>query len=103
MLKIITTKSLFLKSGGFGLKPTIAGDYLLWKKFSKITKLHTYNIKIGSFRSWPGQDSKVKKKQYHLYSNVKYNFFSFRYVRLFFSLLLYPYIYLKTLLLMIKK
>ena len=55
-------KSLFIKSKGFGIKPTIAGDYKLWSKFAKYSNLETYNIKIGRFRTWPGQDSQLRSK-----------------------------------------
>ena len=53
-------KSLFLKAGGFGAKQTIAGDFKLWIKFSRIARLETYNLNIGYFRTWPEQDSQVK-------------------------------------------
>ncbi len=96
-------KSLFLKVRGFGLKPTIAGDFKLWIKFSRFTNLETYNIKIGYFRSWPEQDSQVKKKSYHKHSNVYFSNISFRYLRLIISLIVYPYIFFKTLILIIKK
>ncbi|WP_440657159.1 glycosyltransferase [Candidatus Pelagibacter sp. HIMB1509] len=89
-------KSLFLKVRGFGLKPTIAGDYKLWMKFSKFALLKTYYIKIGYFRSWPGQDSKTKKIEYQKNSNVYFKHLSFRYIRLFISLIILPYIVLKT-------
>ena len=92
-------KSLFIKAGGFGLKPTIAGDYKLWIKFSRITNLETYNISIGYFRSWPGQDSKRKKNEYQKNSSVFFKYLSFRYIRLLFSLIFYPYILFKTALL----
>ena len=96
-------KSLFLKAGGFGEKPTIAGDFKLWVKFSKLTSLETYNVKIGYFRTWPGQDSQVKRKSYHKYSKVFFSHISFRYVRLIISFILYPYIFFKTLFLINKK
>ena len=96
-------KSLFMKVGGFGLKPTIAGDFKLWVKFSKITNIETYNIKIGYFRTWPEQDSQVKKISYHKHSNVYFSNISFRYIRLITSLILYPYIFFKTLILINRK
>lgn len=95
-------KSLFLKVGGFGIKPTIAGDYKLWLKFSKFSDLETYNIKIGYFRSWPGQDSKIKIDDYQKNSNVFFKKISFRFFRFIISLIFYPYIFLKTLILMNK-
>lgn len=96
-------KSLFLRAGGFGAKPTIAGDFKLWIKFSRLTKLETYNVKIGYFRTWPEQDSQVKKESYHKHSKVFFSNISFRYVRLIISLILYPYIFFKTLFLINKK
>lgn len=89
-------KSLFLKVGGFGLKPTIAGDFKLWIKFAKFASLETYNIKIGYFRTWSEQDSQVKRKSYHKHSKVLFSNISFRYIRLIISLILYPYIFFKT-------
>ena len=52
-------------------------------------KLETYNIKIGYFRSWPGQDSKTKKAEYQKHSNVYFKFLTFRYIRLFISLIIF--------------
>ena len=54
--RVSCLKSLFLRAGGFGAKPTIAGDFKLWIKFSRFTKLETYNVKIGYSRTWPEQD-----------------------------------------------
>ena len=96
-------KALFLKSKGFGLKPTVAGDYKLWKKFARFSELKTYNIKIGYFRTWPGQDSQKKREEYHKHSNIKFKSVSFRYIRFIISFILYPYIYLRTLILMRKR
>ena len=95
-------KTLFLKSGGFGAKPTIAGDFKLWIKFAKFADLKTFNIKIGYFRTWPEQDSQLKKKSYHKHSHVYFSLISFRYIRLIISLIFYPYIFLKTFLLLSK-
>tara|TARA_B100000989_G_scaffold87695_1_gene63229 strand:+ start:26727 stop:27506 length:780 start_codon:yes stop_codon:yes gene_type:complete len=96
-------KSLFIKAGGFGLKPTIAGDYKLWIKFSKLANLNTFNINIGYFRSWPEQDSKKRKYEYQKNSNIYFFFLSFRYMRLIISLILFPYIFFKTAILRSKK
>tara|TARA_B100000989_G_scaffold285581_1_gene253404 strand:- start:92 stop:868 length:777 start_codon:yes stop_codon:yes gene_type:complete len=96
-------KALFLKSKGFGLKPTIAGDYKLWTKFARISSLKTYNIKIGYFRTWSGQDSQLRRQEYQKYSRIKFKSISFRYFRLITSLIAYPYIYLRTLILINKK
>ena len=95
-------KSLFLKVNGFGAKPTIAGDYKLWLKFSKEVSLETYNVKIGYFRSWPGQDSKKKKNEYQKNSNVYFKNISLRYIRLLISLIFLPIIFLKTIFLLRK-
>lgn len=89
-------KSLFIKSGGFGKKPTLAGDYKLWIKFSKIAKLHTFFFHIGYFRTWSGQASQIMKKEYLKHSNTKYSFFSLRVIRFIISLIFLPYIFLKT-------
>lgn len=89
-------KSLFIKSGGFGKKPSIAGDYKLWIKFSKIAKLHTFFIHIGYFRTWTGQASQQMLNEYRKHSNIKYSFFSLRIIRFTISLIFLPYIFLKT-------
>ena len=96
-------KSLFIAAGGFGVKPTIAGDYKLWKKFSKYSNLETFNIKIGSFRTHPDQNSVKSLREYRKNSNVYFRNFSFRFIRLALSLVLYPYIFFKTLILIKSK
>ena len=96
-------KSLFIKSGGFGHKPTIAGDYKLWKRFSKYANLETFNIKIGSFRTHPDQNSVLRIKEYKKHSSIYLHNFSFRFIRFIVSLFLYPYIFFKTLILLKSK
>ena len=54
-------KKLYLKSGGLMPQYGNAGDYHLWKSFSNLSSLKSFNIKIGYFRSWYGQNSKVQK------------------------------------------
>ncbi len=96
-------KSLFIKSKGFGIKPTIAGDYKLWTQFAEHSDLVTYNIKIGRFRTWSGQDSQLRIKEYQKHSNIKFKSISFRFIRLFISLIIFPLIYLRTSILINKK
>ena len=93
---LVSKNHYFIKSKGFGIKPTIAGDYKLWTQFAKHSNLETYNIKIGRFRTWPGQDSQLRIKEYHKHSNIKFKFIIFRFIRLLISLIIFPYIYLKT-------
>ena len=74
-----------------------ACDYHLWKKFAKISKLETYYIKIGYFRSWPGQNSKVQERKYYSDTGIKKYFISLRHIRLVASLFMLPYFYLNSL------
>ncbi len=46
----IFTQELYIKSGGLNQKLKYAGDFDLWYKFSKISKLKSINIPIGIFR-----------------------------------------------------
>ena len=73
-----------------------ACDYHLWKKFSKVSKLESFYVKIGYFRSWPGQNSKIQEKKYFSDTGIKKYFFSLRYIRLIVSLFMLPYFYLNS-------
>tara|TARA_B110000483_G_C18054503_1_gene487888 strand:- start:118 stop:915 length:798 start_codon:yes stop_codon:yes gene_type:complete len=90
-------KNFFLKHGYFLNYNNNACDYHLWKKFAKISKLETYYIKIGYFRSWPGQNSKVQERKYYSDTGIKKYFISLRHIRLVASLFMLPYFYLNSL------
>jgi len=90
-------KKLYFQVGGFDYSFKNSCDYNLWVKFSKVTKLVTLFIKIGYFRSWPGQDSKINRElTFKSIGFKKVPWFSLRYFRLIISLILLPFIYLKT-------
>jgi glycosyltransferase involved in cell wall biosynthesis len=56
----IFTKELYVKSGGLNLNLKYAGDFDLWTKFSKYSKLISVNIDIGIFRK---RDSQLSQNQ----------------------------------------
>ena len=90
-------KSLYKKVGGFDYKYNNSCDYGLWVSFSKITFLQTVFFKIGFFRSWDGQESKINRLlTFQSIGYKKIPFYSLRYVRNFISLILLPYIIIKT-------
>ena len=90
-------KKLYKKSGGFDYKYNNSCDFGLWKQFSNMTKLHSFYINIGYFRSWEGQDSKVNRNiTFKSIGMKKIPFYSFRYIRNILSLILLPYILIKT-------
>lgn len=89
-------KKLFQKSGGFKKKYGNASDYHLWINFSSFAKLKSYNIELGYFRTWAGQNSKVQEKNYFEDTGYKKNLISFRFLRILFSILCLPYVYFKT-------
>ena len=93
---VVFKKKLYLKSGG--LKPQYgnAGDYHLWKSFSNLSSLKSFNIKIGYFRSWRGQNSKVQRDKYFIDTKISKSFYSLRIVRFIISLFFFPYYYFLT-------
>ena len=96
-------KSLYLQTKGFRFQNTNrAGDYFLWRDFSNLTKLETYNIPSGYVRSWRGQSTNIFRTEYNLSTGKIFLPFSFRYLRLIISILFYPIIILKTYLLLNK-
>jgi glycosyltransferase involved in cell wall biosynthesis len=48
---------LWEKSGGVDEKYSLAGDYFLWKEFSKYTPLYSLNAYVSCFRKRPHQKS----------------------------------------------
>ena len=89
-------KKLFLRSGGFNSRYSNAGDYYLWKNFSKFAPLKTFCIKIGYFRTWKGQNSNVEGKKYFKDTGYDKNIVSFRFIRLIISIFFLPYLYFRT-------
>ena len=90
-------KKLYLRVGGFNYKYNNSCDYGLWRSFSNIKSLETVFFKIGFFRSWPGQDSKVNRLlTYQSIGYKKIPFYSLRYFRFIISIIALPYIIIKT-------
>jgi len=90
-------KKLYDDVGGFDYKYNNSCDYGLWKKFSSVTSLHSVYLKIGFFRSWAGQDSKVNRiTTFKSIGMKKIPFYSFRFIRNLISLLILPYTLIKT-------
>ena len=88
-------KSLYLKSGGLDIFKGSAGDYMLWQKFSKLTKLNTFFIKIGYFRTHSNQLS-ANKIDYERFTGHISSKFNINIKRLLLSLIMLPIIWLKT-------
>ncbi len=88
-------RSLYFKSGGLDIKKGSPGDYELWQKFSKISNLNTYFIKIGYFRSHPGQLS-AKKNKYEKFTGNISSKYDLNLKRLIYSLIMLPIIFYKT-------
>ena len=57
----IFTKNLYIKSGGINRQLKHAGDFDLWSKFSKNSRLISVNIPIGIFRKRKNQISENQK------------------------------------------
>lgn len=57
----IFTKKLYMKSGGINQQLKYAGDFDLWNKFSKNSRLISVNIPIGIFRKRKNQISENQK------------------------------------------
>tara|TARA_B100001769_G_C22090658_1_gene588229 strand:+ start:701 stop:1468 length:768 start_codon:yes stop_codon:yes gene_type:complete len=88
-------RSLYIKSGGLDTLKGSAGDYNLWQKFAKLSKLNTFFIKIGYFRSHPNQLS-AKKNEYEMFTGNISSKFNLNLRRLFLSLMMLPVIWFKT-------
>ncbi len=88
-------RSLYFKSGGLDINKGSSGDYRLWQKFSKISNLNTYFIKIGYFRSHPDQLSANKNKYEKFTGNVSSKY-DLNLKRLIYSLIMLPIIFYKT-------
>ena len=89
-------KKLYFKSEGLIPQFGNAGDYHLWKSFSNFSSLKSFNIKIGYFRSWQGQNSKIQKDKYFNDTKISESFYSLRIVRFIISLFFFPYYYFLT-------
>lgn len=91
---VIFSKTLYIKAGGLNSKFKMAGDYSLWKKFSKYEKLIPINIEISVHRKSKKQLTnlttyylEIKKKQC--------DFLIFYPLRFLVSLLYFPIVYFR--------
>ena len=91
----VFSRELYTRVGGFNKNLKMAGDFDLWKKFSNYTNLNTCNINIGVQRKWAGQMQKDLQFYYKEIGKKKCKFKFFKHFRLFYSILLYPYIFFK--------
>ena len=90
-------RKLYIDVGGFDYKYNNSCDYGLWRSFSRVTSLKSVFFKIGFFRSWPGQDSKLNRLlTYQSIGYKKIPFYSFRYIRNILSIIVLPYIIIRT-------
>jgi GT2 family glycosyltransferase len=67
----IFTRKLYNNCGGLNKKLKYAGDFDLWKKFSKKTSLNSVDIRIGIFRKRKGQLSENYSKYYEEINKTK--------------------------------
>lgn len=91
----IFSKDLYLKVGGFDKNIRMAGDFYLWKKFSKVSNLISCNVKIGIQRKWKGQMQKDLKFYYSELNKKKCSIKILKIFRLVFSILVYPVVYFR--------
>jgi len=96
-------KSLYFKCGGLDLKKKFSADYFLWKNFSNYEKLYTFDVPIGYFRETKMQKSRVNKISYEAETFMNSYLLNLKIFRFFLSLILYPYFFFKTVLLIKKK
>ena len=84
----IFTKKLYIESGGLNSNLKYAGDFDLWTKFSKYSKLISVNINIGIFRKRNSQLSQ-NQEMYLNEINKKYCLIPFgKIIRLIYSLII---------------
>lgn len=67
----IFTRKLYNNCGGLNKKLKYAGDFDLWKKFSKKTSLNSVDTRIGIFRKRKGQLSENYSKYYEEINKTK--------------------------------
>ena len=85
----IFSKKLYKKVGGIKVKYKVAGDFFLWKNFSKVCKLESVDIAIGVQRKWEGQMQKNLSLYYQEIKKRKCKFNIFYIVRILVSALYY--------------
>jgi glycosyltransferase involved in cell wall biosynthesis len=83
----IFTKELYNKCGGFNKNLKYAGDFDLWRKFAKKTKLNSVKIRIGIFRKRNGQLSENYHEYYREINKIKCFFPIGKLFRLIYSII----------------
>jgi len=89
----VFSSKLYNRVGGINHKFKQAGDYMLWKSFSKYQKLIPINVHIGVHRKW---DQQLTSELYYKEIGVekkKINFFYF--FRFLYSMVLYPLVFFR--------
>ncbi len=90
----IFSKNLYKKVGGLNKNLKMAGDYNLWKKFSKYEKLNPINVQISAHRKWDQQLTDLEK--YYKEINIKKGVINIFYpIRFLVSLIYYPFIFFR--------
>ena len=83
---VIFSRNLYFKSGFLDTNLKYAGDYNLWKKFSKFEELNPANIKIGIFRKRKNQLSE-NMEAYMAESNINLFPKKINFLRIFYSII----------------
>lgn len=85
----IFSRKIFEDVGGFKRNYRMAGDYFLWKDLAKNNKLVSVNISIGVQRKWGGQMQNNLDFYYKEIEKKKCIFSLIKYVRIFYSFLIF--------------
>lgn len=85
----IFSHRIFKEVGGLKKRYKMAGDYYLWKEFSKTKKLTAVNISIGVQRKWNGQLQSNLDFYYKEINKKKCKIALIKYVRIFYSILIF--------------
>ena len=85
----IFSKKLFYDVGGFKKNYKMAGDYYLWKEFSKKQKPVSVNFSIGVQRKWSGQLQNNLQFYYNEMNKKKCKFVFFKLFRFIYSYLIF--------------
>ena len=92
----VFSSELYKKSLGINTQFKQAGDFYLWKDFANYEKLKSVNISIAVQRKWENQMTQRDKNTYYLELKKKkcvLNIFYF--VRIIYSLILFPMIFFR--------
>lgn len=90
----VFSRKLYNKVGGLNKNLKMAGDFDLWKKFSKYESLNPINIEISAHRKWDNQLTDLNK-YYKEIKKEKGLINIFYPIRFIISLVYYPFIYFR--------